>query len=124
MGVVVVGRSVFLRLMEDLTNPARRSWVYAEQDAFKERAAFARSEEQRLSGHALNQPMKPRLDAWKWARFGKIAFRLAGLTPNHDARVAPYSSIAIVGIQRPLLPESSGPPRAKACSLPYMSQPC
>ena len=52
--------------------------------------------------------MKPRLGVAKRPRFGKTVARLPLSTPNHVARVAKYWSMAVVGIQRPVL-VSSGP---------------
>ena len=52
--------------------------------------------------------MKPRFGAAKRPRFGKTVARLPLSTPNQVASVAKYWSMAVVGIQRPVL-VSSGP---------------
>ena len=42
-----------------------------------------------------------------------MALRLAVGTLNQEARVAAYCTEAVVGTQRPLIPESFGPPSAR-----------
>src|SRR6476646_11718565 len=54
----------------------------------------------------------------KFARFGKIVGKSAVGTPNQLARVAAYWSSDVVGIQRPWLVASSGPPSAKVGKVP------
>ncbi len=60
---------------------------------------------------------KPRLGLAKRPMFGKAMLRFVGLTPNHVARVALYSSTLVVGIQRPWV-VSSGPPMVGVGILP------
>src|ERR1700730_16243278 len=67
----------------------------------------------------IAQPMNPRLLVGKLTRLGKIVGKFALLTPNHVAIVAAYWSRAVVGIQRPLLPATSGPPSASVGKFPY-----
>src|SRR3954463_15896369 len=60
-----------------------------------------------------------------WAnryRFGKTVLTSVLLTPNQRARVAEYSSTAMVGIQRPR-PVSSGPVMARVGVLPEIGPP-
>jgi hypothetical protein len=65
------------------------------------------------------QPRKARLALLvKFPIDGKIAGRSAGCTPNQEASVAAYWTEAVEGTQRPLLPESSGPPRARVGNVP------
>ena len=55
--------------------------------------------------------------------FGKtVATSLAG-KPYRFASVAAYRSIDIVGMERPMFPESSGPERASVGHLPKKSPP-
>ena len=49
--------------------------------------------------------------------FGKMVVRLPLSTPNHEARVAKYWSVAVVGIHRPVL-VSSGPLMVSVGYLP------
>jgi hypothetical protein len=63
-------------------------------------------------------PRKVNVFVVKLARLGKIPGRFAAGTPNHDASVAPYWSSAVVGIQRPLLATSLGPPSENTGSVP------
>ena len=60
----------------------------------------------------------PRLALEKLPIFGKIAGSWAALTPNHRASVAAYCTLPVVGTQRPLVPESSGPPSASVGKVP------
>src|SRR5580698_7715855 len=58
----------------------------------------------------LAYPRKPMLDVGKFPKFGKtVANALDGI-PNHEHSVAPYWSIDVVGIQRPRVSVSFGPP--------------
>ncbi len=61
--------------------------------------------------------MKPRLGEANRPMFGKTVERLPGSTPNHVASVAKYWSIAVVGIQRPVL-VSFGPLTVSAGNWP------
>src|SRR5271155_5781995 len=54
---------------------------------------------------------------------GKIVGIWAGVTPNHDASVAAYCTLAVDSSQRPLLPESSGPASASVGKVPYICPP-
>ena len=67
--------------------------------------------------------MNPRAAAANFERLGNICATSAGLAPNHFASVAPYWSIAVVGIQRPWPPESSGPPSVRFGKRPNMFPP-
>jgi hypothetical protein len=64
------------------------------------------------------QPRKLRVGFVKFGRLGKMVGRSAAPTPNHLARVAPYWSTEVEGIQRPLVPTSSGPPSARVGKVP------
>jgi len=44
-------------------------------------------------------------------------------TPNHWARVLAYWTMPVLGTQRPLEPESSGPPRVRVGKVPYILPP-
>ena len=61
--------------------------------------------------------MKPRLLAEKRPMLGKSVARLPASTPNQVASVAKYWSMAVVGIQRPVL-VSSGPLTASVGNVP------
>src|SRR5450755_1273816 len=50
--------------------------------------------------------------------------RSAAATPNQEASVAAYWSTDVVGIQRPLLPVSSGPPGVSVGQVPNILLPC
>src|SRR5208282_1575870 len=67
---------------------------------------------------AARQPRKVSVGVEKLPILGKIDGKLAGITPNHWARVPPYWSTDVVGIHRPLLPASFGPPRASCGNWP------
>src|ERR1700722_13190114 len=54
---------------------------------------------------------------------GKMVGIWALETPNHCANVAAYCAVAVVGTQRPLEPESSGPPSASVGKVPYILPP-
>ena len=54
--------------------------------------------------------MNPRSDVVKRPMFGNTIGRSAAATPYHDASVAAYCSTDAVGIQRPRLSVSLGPP--------------
>ena len=60
---------------------------------------------------------KPRLGVENRPKLGKTVATLLLSTPNHVASVAKYWSIAVVGIQRPVL-VSSGPFTAKVGNVP------
>ena len=57
--------------------------------------------------------MKPTSAVANLPMLGKIWAMSTGLAPNHLDSVAPIWSIAVVGIHRPWLPESSGPAIAR-----------
>ncbi len=61
--------------------------------------------------------MKPRLELAKRPRLGKTVGRSVLVTPNHEARVALYSSTLVLGIQRPVL-VSLGPFTTRAGKAP------
>ena len=56
-------------------------------------------------------------------RFGSAVASAAGVAPSQAASAAAYWSTAIVGIQRPSLPTSSGPPGTNVGILPYSARP-
>ena len=58
----------------------------------------------------VRYPRKPSVGVVKLPMLGKMEGKLAVGTPNHFASVPPYWSTDVVGIQRPLLPASLGPP--------------
>ena|ERR1017187_2961676 len=51
--------------------------------------------------------------------FGKTSGIWAAVTPNHEASVAAYCTLPVVGTHRPFDPESSGPFNARVGNLPY-----
>src|SRR5579871_6845681 len=55
--------------------------------------------------------------------FGKMFGICVGVTPNHEASVAAYCTLLVEGSQRPLDPESSGPPSASVGNAPYICPP-
>ena len=59
----------------------------------------------------LDQPINARFEVEKLAILGKMLGRLAALTPNHCASVAPYCAMAVVGIKVPLVFASLSLPR-------------
>ena len=59
----------------------------------------------------FDQLRNPRFEEEKLAILGKMLGRLAALTPNHCASVAPYCEIAVVGIKVPLVFASLSLPR-------------
>jgi hypothetical protein len=65
-----------------------------------------------------DQVRKLRVWVGKLARLGKMVAKSLDGTPNQFAKVAPYWSIAVVGIQRPLEPTSLGPPGANTGIVP------
>ncbi|MEA2693992.1 MAG: hypothetical protein QOJ16_3379 [Acidobacteriota bacterium] len=62
--------------------------------------------------------MNPKSGLLKRLKLGNTVAMSVEVTPNQRARVALYSSTEVVGIQRPWLPESSGPPSLKVGTLP------
>ena len=60
---------------------------------------------------------KPEIGVAKRPRFGKTVARLPLSTPNQVASVAKYWSMAVVGIQRPVL-VSSGPLTVSVGNVP------
>src|SRR5580704_779434 len=71
----------------------------------------------------LSYPTKFRTGVVKFARFGKMVGRSDVGTPNQFAKVAAYWSSEVVGIQRPSLVASSGPPSASVGKVPKKSPP-
>ena len=63
--------------------------------------------------------MNPRLLVVKLATLGNTVASCAEGTPNYCARVAAYWVLPVDGTQRPLEPESSGPPSARVGKVPY-----
>ncbi len=61
--------------------------------------------------------MNPRFEDGNRERFGNTVDRFPGSTPNQVARVAKYWSMAVVGIQRPVL-VSFGPLMVRAGKEP------
>jgi len=59
----------------------------------------------------------------KFAKFAKMVGKSAVGTPNQFAKVAVYWSSAVVGIHRPSLVASSGPPSASVGNVPKKSPP-
>jgi len=65
-----------------------------------------------------NHVMNPRSGRAKRPMLGSTIDMLAGLMPNHLARVAAYSSVETPGIHAPRLPVSFGPPIASVGMSP------
>jgi len=63
-------------------------------------------------------PRNPIFFDAKFAKFGNTVESEVSGIPNHDANDAPYWSIDVVGIQRPRVSVSLGPPNANVGNAP------
>ena len=68
--------------------------------------------------HPPVQPRKPSVPPLNSLSCGNTSASAASSAPNQRPRVAAYCSVAVVGIQLPWLPESSGPPTVWSGKVP------
>ncbi len=78
---------------------------------------YLRARLPQVAAQAICQDMKPTSRLAKRLRLGKTVSSSASPRPNHRERVAAYSSVEVVGMNRPVGDEppsvSSGPPSAR-----------
>ena len=84
------------------------SFFFAQQQQRRQSEDDDEDEDENDFLHQMKSRMELALMLVKRPRLGKTVLRFAWSTPNQSASLARYWSVAVVGIQRPVL-VSSGP---------------